>query len=129
MVILPYKDGLDLFSKYFQQCIEEMLEPKSATNGRSNIQQLRTCLNNFFVIFIKILNDECGSHLSVEPSVTSENFLKDFYFGIKEIVPEKNQDEKMESIFKIYERLSANSHPKIQKARGNTPFRLRWISS
>ena len=65
MVILPYKDRLELFSKYLQQLVMEslgkeldlsgnivnqgitVLGNKGATDQNSYVQQLRDGLNNF----------------------------------------------------------------------------------
>ena len=75
MVILPYKDSLELFSKYLQQLVMEslgkernldgktvnqgivVLGNKGATDQHSYVQQLRDGLNNFFVTFIEVLKD------------------------------------------------------------------------
>ena len=75
MVILPYKDRLELFSKYLQQLVMESLGKeldlnkrvvnqgitvfgnKGSTDQHSYIQQLRDGLDNFFVTFIEVLND------------------------------------------------------------------------
>ena len=76
MVVLPYKDRLELFSKYLQQLVMEslgkehdldrkvvnqgivVLGNKGATDQHSYIQQLRDGLNNFFATFIEVLKDE-----------------------------------------------------------------------
>jgi glucose-6-phosphate isomerase len=112
MVILPYKDSLELFSKYLQQLVMESLGKerdldgnvvnqgitvfgnKGATDQHSYIQQLRDGLNDFFATFIEILNDGCGSNLAVEPNVTSGDFLEGFYLGTRQALA----DGKRESI-------------------------------
>ncbi len=112
MVILPYKDRLELFSKYLQQLVMEslgkeldlngkvvnqgitVLGNKGATDQHSYIQQLRDGLNDFFATFIEVLNDGHSSNLAVEPSVTSDDFLEDFYLGTKQALA----DGKRESI-------------------------------
>lgn len=75
MVILPYKDRLELFSRYLQQLVMESLGKeldlsgkvvnqgiavygnKGSTDQHAYVQQLREGLNNFFAIFIEVLKD------------------------------------------------------------------------
>ena len=99
MVVLPYKDQLELFPKYLQQLVMESLGKeldlngtvvnqgisvfgnKGATDQHSYVQQLRDGLNNFFVIFIEVLKDQRGHDLEVETGVTSGDYLHGFYLG------------------------------------------------
>jgi glucose-6-phosphate isomerase len=112
MVVLPYKDRLQLFSKYLQQLVMEslgkerdlngnmvnqgitVLGNKGATDQHSYIQQLRDGLNDFFATFIEVLKDGRGSNLAVEPNVTSGDFLDGFYLGTRQALA----DGKRESI-------------------------------
>jgi glucose-6-phosphate isomerase len=112
MVVLPYKDRLQLFSKYLQQLVMEslgkerdldgnvvnqgitVLGNKGATDQHSYIQQLRDGLNDFFATFIEVLKDGNGSNLAVEPNVTSGDFLDGFYLGTRQALA----DGKRESI-------------------------------
>jgi glucose-6-phosphate isomerase len=112
MVVLPYKDRLQLFSKYLQQLVMEslgkerdlngnmvnqgitVLGNKGATDQHSYIQQLRDGLNDFFATFIEVLKDGSGSNLAVEPSVTSGDFLDGFYLGTRQALA----DGKRESV-------------------------------
>jgi glucose-6-phosphate isomerase len=112
MVVLPYKDRLELFSKYLQQLVMEslgkerdlignvvnqgitVLGNKGATDQHSYVQQLRDGLNDFFATFIEVLNDGRGSNLAVEPNVTSGDFLEGFYLGTRQALA----DERRESI-------------------------------
>lgn len=75
MVVLPYKDRLELFSRYLQQLVMESLGKernlkgqivnqgiavygnKGSTDQHAYVQQLRDGLNNFFVVFIEVLKD------------------------------------------------------------------------
>lgn len=75
MVILPYKDRLELFSRYLQQLVMESLGKeldldgnvvnqglavygnKGSTDQHAYVQQLRDGLNNFFAVFIEVLRD------------------------------------------------------------------------
>jgi len=75
MVVLPYKDRLELFSKYLQQLVMESLGKeldlsgaivnqglavygnKGSTDQHAYVQQLRDGLHNFFAVFIEVLKD------------------------------------------------------------------------
>ena len=110
MVVLPYKDRLELFSKYLQQLVMEslgkehdlngnvvnqgivVLGNKGATDQHSYVQQLRDGLNNFSVTFIEVLKDGSGPTLMVEPGVTSGDYLHGFYLGTRQALAEKGRD-------------------------------------
>jgi glucose-6-phosphate isomerase len=110
MVILPYKDRLELFSKYLQQLVMEslgkehdsdgkvvnqgivVLGNKGATDQHSYVQQLRDGLNNFFVTFIEVLRDGVGEALMVELGVSSGDYLHGFYFGTRQALGEKSRE-------------------------------------
>lgn len=75
MVVLPYKDRLELFSRYLQQLVMESLGKehdlagkvvnqgiavygnKGSTDQHAYVQQLRDGLNNFFAVFIEVNRD------------------------------------------------------------------------
>src|SRR4029077_20061459 len=75
MVILPYKDRLELFSRYLQQLVMESLGKehdldgnvvnqgiavygnKGSTDQHADVQQLRDGVLNFFVTFIEVDKD------------------------------------------------------------------------
>jgi glucose-6-phosphate isomerase len=119
MVILPYKDRLELFSKYLQQLVMEslgkerdlsgnvvnqgitVLGNKGATDQHSYIQQLRDGLNDFFATFIEVMEDGCSSNLAVEPNVTSGDFLEGFYLGTRQALADKNRESITITIKKI----------------------------
>ncbi|MEI9962555.1 MAG: glucose-6-phosphate isomerase [Limisphaerales bacterium] len=119
MVVLPYKDRLELFSKYLQQLVMEslgkehdlngntvnqgitVLGNKGATDQHSYIQQLRDGLNDFFATFIEVLNDGSGSSLAVEPNVTAGDFLDGFYLGTRQALAEKNRESITITIQKV----------------------------
>ena len=112
MVVLPYKDRLELFSKYLQQLVMEslvkehdlnrkvvnqgivVLGNKGATDQHSYVQQLRDGLNNFFATFIEVLKDEQKQKqsLKVEPNVTSGDYLHGFYLGTRQALAEKERE-------------------------------------
>jgi glucose-6-phosphate isomerase len=110
MVVLPYKDSLELFSKYLQQLVMEslgkehdldrkvvnqgivVLGNKGATDQHSYVQQLRDGLNNFFATFIEVLKDEQEPSLRIEPNVTSGDYLHGFYLGTRQALAEKERE-------------------------------------
>ena len=89
MVVLPYKDRLLLFSRYLQQLIMESLGKrldllgkrvdqglavygnKGSTDQHAYVQQLRDGVNNFFVVFLRVL-ESGGLPLLVEPGARRE---------------------------------------------------------
>ena len=101
MVVLPYKDRLLLFSRYLQQLVMESLGKrldlngarvdqgisvygnKGSTDQHAFVQQLRDGVNNFFVTFIRVLEDG-GDPMQVEPGVTSGDYLHGFLLGTRE---------------------------------------------
>lgn len=88
MVILPYKDRLELFSRYLQQLVMESLGKehdlsgavvnqgiavygnKGATDQHAYVQQLRDGVHNFFVTFIQVLRDRSPKTVGVGPSAS-----------------------------------------------------------
>jgi glucose-6-phosphate isomerase len=123
MVILPYKDCLELFSKYLQQLIMESLGKekdksgkivnqgisvfgnKGSTDQHAYIQQLRDGLNDFFVTFVEVLKDRDTASLRVEPNTTSGDYLHGFFLGTRQALYEKER----ESITVTIENVSAFS--------------------
>jgi glucose-6-phosphate isomerase len=109
MVVLPYKDRLDLFSKYLQQLVMESLGKeldldgnvvnqglsvygnKGSTDQHAYVQQLREGVLNFFVVFVEVLCDRAGASLEVEPGVTSGDYLSGFLLGTREALYEKGR--------------------------------------
>jgi glucose-6-phosphate isomerase len=101
MVVLPYKDRLLLFSRYLQQLVMESLGKrldldgkrvdqgiavygnKGSTDQHAYVQQLRDGVNNFFVTFIRVLEDG-GKRVEVEPGVTAGDYLQGFLLGTRE---------------------------------------------
>ncbi|MCB0309597.1 MAG: glucose-6-phosphate isomerase [Bdellovibrionales bacterium] len=115
MVVLPYKDRLELFSRYLQQLVMESLGKqkdrsgndvyqglavygnKGSTDQHAYIQQLRDGLNNFFAVFIEILEDEAQPgateicQLEVEPGITCGDYLFGFYEGTRQALFENGR--------------------------------------
>ena len=110
MVVLPYKDRLELFSKYLQQLLMESLGKeldldgrkvcqgiavygnKGSTDQHAYVQQLRDGVHNFFVTFIEVLKDCDGQVLMVEPNVTSGDFLSGFLQGTRQALYENDRE-------------------------------------
>lgn len=110
MVILPYKDRLELFSKYLQQLVMESLGKaadldkkvvnqgiavygnKGSTDQHAYIQQLRDGLNNFFATFIEVQRDRDGISIEVEIGVTSGDYLHGFLLGTRQALSEADRE-------------------------------------
>ncbi len=110
MVILPYKDRLELFAKYLQQLIMESLGKeldldgrlvnqgisvygnKGSTDQHAYIQQLRDGLPNFFAVFIQVLRSRSGTSPEVGPGVTSGDFLNGFLLGTRSALHENARE-------------------------------------
>lgn len=110
MVILPYKDRLELFSKYLQQLVMESLGKekdlqgkvvnqgltvygnKGSTDQHAYVQQLCDGTNNFFATFVEVLRDRAGKSLEVEPGITSGDYLSGFFLGTREALSKGNRE-------------------------------------
>lgn len=125
MVILPYRDRLELFSRYLQQLVMESLGKwldrdgnevgqgiavygnKGSTDQHAYVQQLRDGLDNFFVTFIEVLRDrgEGRPSVEVEPGVYSGDYLSGFLQGTRRALWERSR----ESITITIDQLDARS--------------------
>ncbi|MEB3169351.1 MAG: glucose-6-phosphate isomerase [Synechococcaceae cyanobacterium] len=104
MVVLPYRDRLEVFSRYLQQLVMESLGKrldrngevvhqglavygnKGSTDQHAYVQQLRDGLDNFFVTFIEVLEDPQDI-----PALAGENpgdFLEGFLQGTRSALSE-----------------------------------------
>ena len=117
MVIIPYKDRLELFSRYLQQLIMESIGKEQLINGEmayqgiavygnkgstdqhAYIQQLREGIPNFFVTFIEVKKDRIGNSINVYDDemaggekITSGDYLHGFYLGTREALFEKDRE-------------------------------------
>lgn len=110
MVVLPYKDRLELFSRYLQQLVMESLGKEKDLNGavvhqgiavygnkgstdqHAYVQQLREGVNNFFAVFIEVLKDRSGRSIEVEPGVTSGDYLSGFLQGTRRALHENGRE-------------------------------------
>jgi glucose-6-phosphate isomerase len=109
MVVIPYKDRLELLSKYLQQLIMEslgkekdlsgkivnqgitVLGNKGSTDQHSYIQQLRDGLNDFFLTFVEVLVDQSGKPLKVESDFTTGDYLSGFMLGTRQAMQESGR--------------------------------------
>tara|TARA_Y100001970_G_scaffold293138_2_gene438043 strand:+ start:13165 stop:14769 length:1605 start_codon:yes stop_codon:yes gene_type:complete len=99
MVVLPYRDRLSVFSKYLQQLVMESLGKSHDRNGKrvsqgisvfgnkgstdqhAYIQQLRDGVDNFFAVFIEVLED--STNLSRINNESPSDFLSGFFQGTR----------------------------------------------
>ena len=123
MVVLPYKDRLELFSRYLQQLIMESVGKgrnlsgnviqqgitvygnKGSTDQHAYVQQLRDGLNNFFVTFIDAVHDADAEPVFVEEGVTTGDYLLGFMLGTRQAI----YDNDRESITITIDRVSPYS--------------------
>ena len=100
MVVLPYKDRLVLLSRYLQQLVMESLGKrldrgghevqqgltvygnKGSTDQHAYVQQLRDGRDDFFAVFLAVLEDG-GANVEVEPGVTTGDYLLGFLLGTR----------------------------------------------
>jgi glucose-6-phosphate isomerase len=119
MVILPYKDRLQLFPKYLQQLIMESLGKekdldgqivnqgisvygnKGSTDQHAYVQQLREGVNNCFITFIEVLKDREGRSLMLDEKATSGDYLNAFLQGTRKALSEKGREAITLTIEKI----------------------------
>jgi glucose-6-phosphate isomerase len=104
MVVLPYRDRLEVFSRYLQQLVMESLGKrldrdgevvnqgiavygnKGSTDQHAYVQQLRDGIDNFFVTFIEVLEDPCDIPV-LEDSLPGD-FLDGFLQGTRAALSE-----------------------------------------
>jgi glucose-6-phosphate isomerase len=121
MVVLPYKDRLILFSRYLQQLIMESLGKrldrdgkvveqglsvygnKGSTDQHAYVQQLRDGLPNFFVTFVRVL-EEGGDATQIEPATTAGDYLDALYLGTREALSESNRKSMTITIHRVHAR-------------------------
>lgn len=110
MVILPYKDRLELLSRYLQQLVMESLGKqndlagnvvnqgiavygnKGSTDQHAYVQQLREGVNNFFATFIEVLKDRASESMKVETDITSGDYLSGFLQGTRRALFENDRE-------------------------------------
>ena len=110
LVILPYKDSLQLFSKYLQQLVMESLGKevdlegnivhqgltvygnKGSTDQHAFVQQLREGVANFFTLFIEVLKDRKGPSIEVDVDTTTGDYLSGMMLGTRQALYDNNRD-------------------------------------
>ena len=121
MVLLPYKDRLELFSRYLQQLVMESLGKrldlegkevcqgiavygnKGSTDQHAYVQQLRDGIDNFFVTFIEVLEERASARgvVEVEPGITSGDYLSGFLQGTRKALTESGRESITLSIARV----------------------------
>jgi len=104
LVVLPYRDRLEVFSRYLQQLVMESLGKdvdrqgntvhqglavygnKGSTDQHAYVQQLRDGLDNFFVTFIEGLDDPAD--IAPIAGERPEDFLEGFLQGTRSALAE-----------------------------------------
>jgi len=122
MVVLPYKDRLLLMSRYLQQLLMESLGKeldrkgkvcnqgiavygnKGSTDQHAYVQQLRDGRHDFFVVFVRVLQDRQAGHFEVEPGVTSGDFLDGLWQGTRAALHDKGRASATIGIDRLDER-------------------------
>jgi glucose-6-phosphate isomerase len=123
MVILPYKDRLELFARYLQQLVMESLGKqkdlqgnvvhqgiavygnKGSTDQHAYVQQLRDGVPNFFVVFIEVLKARDSAKLEVEPGVTAGDYLSGFLYGTRKALYESGRGSITISVGRVNEEI------------------------
>ena len=108
MVVLPYKDRLELFSRYLQQLVMESLGKakdlkggpveqgltvfgnKGSTDQHAFVQQLRDGRNDFFVTFIEVLRDRAGVSPVLKEG-TAGDYLAGFLYGTRDALSDNDR--------------------------------------
>ncbi len=111
MVVLPYKDRLELFPRYLQQLVMESLGKefnragdlvhqgltvygnKGSTDQHAYVQQLREGVPNFFALFIEVLRDRAPGRppFQLEDGFTSGDYLSGFLLGTRQALWENGR--------------------------------------
>lgn len=110
MVIMPYRDRLELFGKHLQQLVMESLGKrrdrdgnvvhqgltvygnKGSTDQHAFVQQLHDGTNNFFVTFIDVRRQRRGESIQVEEDVTTGDYLSGFWQGTRAALSEDDRE-------------------------------------
>ena len=107
MVVLPYRDRLQVFSKYLQQLIMESLGKKNdrdgnivhqgisvfgnkgSTDQHAYVQQLRDGIDNFFCLFIELLDEP--DDLNIFELDNPKSYLSGFLQGTRTALTNQNR--------------------------------------
>ncbi len=109
MVILPYKDRLQLLSRYLQQLVMESLGKgtdldgrkveqgitvygnKGSTDQHAYVQQLRDGVDNFFAVFVQVL-ESGGVPVEVAPGAFPGDTLHGLLQGTRRALTESGRE-------------------------------------
>ena len=109
MVVLPYRDSLQLLSRYLQQLIMESLGKekdladrtvhegltvfgnKGSTDQHAYVQQLLDGVYDSLVVFVEIKKDRRVTPVYVEEDITSGDYLKAFLEGPRRALKQKGR--------------------------------------
>ncbi len=110
MVVLPYRDSLQLFSRYLQQLIMESLGKekdlagrivqegltvfgnKGSTDQHAYFQQLLDGVYDALVVFLEVKKDQRQRPVFIEEEMTSGDYLKAFLEGSRRALHQKGRD-------------------------------------
>lgn len=106
MVVIPYRDRLQLFPRYLQQLVMESIGKavdlagaavhqgltvygnKGSTDQHAYVQQLREGPDDHFVTFLSVLDDGHESGGEVAPGLDSADYLQGFMHGTRRALAE-----------------------------------------
>jgi glucose-6-phosphate isomerase len=110
MVMLPYKDRLELLGKYLQQLVMESLGKEKDLDGRTVcqgitvygnkgtadqhafMQQLLEGPNDFFVEFIEVLKDRKDTSPKIAEDSSSGDYLQAFLIGTRNALSQRGRE-------------------------------------
>lgn len=122
MVIMPYKDQLQLMSRYLQQLLMESLGKekdikgnivmqglsvygnKGSTDQHAYVQQLLDGVKNSFVTFIEVRKTKRKENIFIKEGVTSGDYLFAFLQGTRAALTKKGRESITISLEEINER-------------------------
>ena len=109
MVVLPYKDRLELLGKYLQQLIMEsvgkekdldgktvhqgltVLGNKGSSDQHSYVQQLLDGPNNFIAAFVGVLADRDGASIIIDDNSNCGDYLQAFMLGTRQALSQRGR--------------------------------------
>ena len=134
MVVLPYRDRLEVFSRYLQQLVMESIGKrldrsgevvhqglavygnKGSTDQHAYVQQLRDGLDNFFVTFIEVLEDP--SDIAAIDGERPGDFLEGFLQGTRTALSEGGRQSLTISLRRFDERALGSLVALFERAVG-----------
>ena len=78
---------------------------KGSTDQHAFVQQLRDGRHDFFVTFVRVLQDRAGPHFEVEPGVTTGDYLDGFWQGTRRALQESGRSSATICVDRIEERV------------------------